>query len=202
MTEISVKVHDKELIRSLKVSPKRAKWATREAFKMAGGHFRKKLRKDIEKGRIGGSRKKSPITSKANTSGANWNLLGHRGKGPLYFMGRLIRFKVGMSKGQLLLRLGFLPSKSRFKFHGKSATIPAIAKMHEFGKRIRITPEMRRKFFPAVGHPVKKSTRFFTIPARPMIGPFFNREKNNFPKYIRERFFQKFLGKDRPDIRI
>ncbi len=192
MTEISVKVHDKELIRSFKVSPKRANWANREAFKMAGGHFRKKLRRDIEMGKIGGPKAVNPLTRMKGPK--------HRGNAVSY-LGRLVRFKVGLSKGQMLLRLGFLPDKSRFKFAGKSITIPTLGKIHEFGKRFRVTPQMKR-YLAAIGFPIKKSTRFFSIPARPMIGPFFNREKNNFPKYINKRFFQKFLGKGRPDIRI
>jgi len=189
---IRVNIDSAELERHLKTSPARATWASREAFLMAGGHFRKKLKADIEGGKISGPKSKHPVTVAEGPK---------RGGGPVSFLGRFVRFTVGKSKGLLILKLGFLPGKIRFKAGDQRITIPAVAKIHEFGKRFKVTAKMKR-FLASIGYPIKRATRYFTVPARPMIEPFYNREKSNIPGYVEKRFFEKFFGNQRPDIRI
>lgn len=194
---IDVTIHDEELKRYLKKSPARADWAAGEAFSMAGGHFKWKLRKDIQAGRIGGP-KGSP------------HPLGKRRKkslSPLYNLGIWARFRNRKRQGQWRLLIGFLNVPGiKFRFGDKRLTIPAVAKMHENGRRIRVTKKMRGMIggrSAAEGFkPLKKSTRYLNIPARPMVGPFYNREKNNIQKYVRKRFFEKFFSKQRPDLGV
>lgn len=59
-----------------------------------------------------------------------------------------------------------------------------------------------RKKAAAMGRPIKKSTKFLKIPARPMIGPFWKQIKHEIPKYVEKRFFQKFFSKEEPRLKI
>jgi len=184
----SVKIDDRQIKRFVKTSPQRADWALREAFSMAGGHYRKELRADIEQGRIGGPKELHPLTE------------GKRKKprSPLYSLGKMVRFKVSrIKKTRFRLWFGFLGGGARY--FRQQLTALQVAKMHEYGKRIRITPAMRRKAA-AMGSPIKKSTRYLEIPARPMIGPFWRKVKAGLAGYIEKRFFQKFLSKENPRI--
>ena len=190
---IQVQIHDEELKRFLKKSPARAGWANREAFAMAGGHFKNKLRADIERGKVGGPKGLSPVKKKRRKKELS----------PLYNLGRWTRFKVGIYRGDVRLLIGFLNVKGKkIRFGDRLLTIPAFVELHEHGKRIEVTPDMRRRFFPASGHPLRKTTTHITIPARPMVEPFYNREKNNIPKYIKKRFFEKFFGKQMPKLGV
>lgn len=185
---IKVQIHDEELKRHLKQSPARANWANREAFKMSGGHFKKKLRSDIEQGKTGGPQGLHPLKKGSQLT-------------PLHRLGRMVRFTVGKYKGNIRLLIGFLPGKKKFRFGDKTITIPALAAIHEGGKRFKITTAMRR-FFAAAGRPLRRSTKYLTIPARPMVEPFYNRERQNIPAYIKKRFYEKFFGKQRPDLGV
>lgn len=192
--EPKVKIDYTHMLKNTNRSVERVKWAKREAFRMAGGHFRKELRKDIEAGNIGGPQALTAMQGKLRKS--------RKDRGPLAWLGRLVRFKVGRAQGKLKVEVGFLPIKRiRFQFGNRSLTVPAFAKIHEYGKRVRVTEAVRRRFA-AMGFPIKKATKYFNIPARPMIGPFFARTRKQAPNYIERRFWEKFLGSGRPDLKI
>lgn len=192
-----VKIDDSQIKRFIKTSPKRAEWSLKEALAMAGGHYRGVLKSNVMHGRFGGPAKIHPLTA----AGQN------RHRSPLYNMAKygLISFRVSSSKaiGGLRLWIGFLSQKNR-RINvggGKKVTIPALAKIHEQGKRIRVTPQMR-KMAAAKGLPLKKSTKFLQIPARPVIAPFWQKIKGQIPKYIERRFFQKFFSKENSRLKI
>jgi hypothetical protein len=186
----SVKIDDSQVKKFVKESPRRADWALREALSMAGGHYRKDLRKSIEQGKIGGPKGLHPLTK-----GKRKNR-----RSPLYALGKLVRFKVSrIKKTNFRLWFGFLGGGKRY-FRQKLTSLQ-VAKIHEGGKRIRVTPAMRRKAA-AMGHPIKKSTRFIQIPARPMIEPFWQKIKAGLPGYVEKRFFQKFFSKENPRLGI
>jgi len=186
----SVKIDDSQIMKFARKSPARADWALRESFKMAGGHYRKKLRAAIEQGRVGGKKELHPLTT------------GKRKKqrSPLYALGKLVRFRVSrIQKTQFRLWFGFLGGGKRF--FKQKLTALQVAKIHEGGKRIRVTPAMRRRAA-AMGHPIKKTTRFLKIPARPVIEPFYRKVKAGLPGYIERRFFEKFFSKQNPRLKI
>jgi len=191
-----IKIDDSQIRRFLKVSPQRAEWSLKEALKMTGGHYRKALQQDIRHGRIGGDKTLNPITERGRD----------RRKPPLFNLGSMTRFRVSKSRkaGGLMLRVGFL-NIGKLKVGTKS--VVAVAKIHEEGKRIRVTPKMR-KFFAREKHEnrggayLKKSTKFLTIPKRPIIEPFWRRYRNEIPRYLERRFFQKFFSKENARLRI
>ncbi len=102
MLEIDIKSIEVEEF--FKKSPARMRWANSEALKMTGGHIRGKMRRYIEKGGSGW-KPLSPLTGKK----------GRPYKTPLHFLGRLIRFKYGTSKGTQFVRIGFFPTKGKKK---------------------------------------------------------------------------------------
>lgn len=195
---LSVIFHDKELTDFLTRWPKRSKWAMKEAMQMAGGHIRKKVRKFIESG------------------GSGWPALSFmtrrtksNSRSPLYKMAQLVRFKAVGGKNPRV-QIGFFTATKRGKagFNKKErgrfkdyfgGTPAAMAKKHEFGKRVPITPEKRGSLmFGAIQAgvaPVRKSTKFVTVPARPMIGPVFQREKRDIPDYVGRKFWEKMTSK-------
>lgn len=174
--------------------PHRVKWATGEAIKMSGGHIRKKIRNFIESGGRGW-KPLSPITRKSR---------GGSTRSPLYNLGKLVRFKYRGGKNPRV-RIGFFTAtrrgkigfskRERERFKSNFGMTPqALAKKHEFGKRVRITHAKRSELLFAgikAGMPLRKKTKFVTIPARPMIGPIFRQEKGRIPKYVEEKFWQK-----------
>ena len=198
MSDLSLIWHDQAIEELTERWPKRTKWAMKETMAMTGGHIRKKVRTFIERG------------------GAAWpplapttrHLKGRRARSPLQAMAQLVRFKAVGGKNPRV-RIGFFTAtkrgnaawnrreRGRFKaFFG--GTPAAMAKKHEYGKRYRITRSKRRQLLVsaiATGmKPLKKSTKFITVPKRPMIGPVFRREKNDIPKYVARRFWEKMTS--------
>ena len=49
-----------------------------------------------------------------------------------------------------------------------------LATIHEQGCTIKVTEKMRWKFITIAGHPLKETTKYIHIPARPFIGPVAN----------------------------
>jgi hypothetical protein len=205
----SVKIDERQIQKFLRRSPRRARWANAEALKMTGGHLRKSIRAFIEAGGKGWP-PLSPLTA-----------AGKKHQSPLYFLGRLVRFKYGVSRGRQRVRIGFFPTRTltkrqRLKTGRRYAvastqarraqfqrsfnmTHQALARLHEFGRRRRVTARMRG-YFAYTGRPLKKITKVLTIPARPMIGPVFRAQRREIPRYYAARFFQKFFGNQKPRL--
>lgn len=192
--------HDQELRAFMDRWPKRTRWAMKEAMEMTGGHMRKKIRAFIESGGQGWP-PLSP-TTRARKGG------GHRS--PLYKLAQLVRFKATGGKNPRV-RIGFFTATKRGKtawnrrqrerFKGFFGGTPAaLAKKHEFGKRVRVTPQMRRGLIKSAAAvniaPIRKSTKYFTIPRRPMIGPVFRKERARLPEYLGDKFWQKMQSRE------
>ena len=216
-----IKIDDRQVQRFMKISPARASWANIEALKMTGGHLRGKIRGFIESGGRGWQ----PLSParRADAAGHQLENKKKKGKSPLYFMGRLIRWKYSRSKGIPKVTIGLFPSVKRRKRDrmatgltykisttkklredfkaGFGMTYAAFANMMEYGKRIRVTPQMRR-MFQAAGAPLLSTTKTLTIPARPAVGPVYRKEKSHIPIYFERRFFQKFFSKENPRVSI
>lgn len=174
-----IEIDDKQILSFTKKSPERAKWAMREALKMCGGHFRKKMRAFIETGGPGDWPPLNPVTKKLNPN------VTHRT--PLFGLGRFVRFKYGKSKGTPRVWIGFHKGVAK------------IARAVQVNKRTRITPE-KREYFAKNKIFLKKTTKFIHSPARPIIEPFWKKEKGHIPGYIEGRFFEKFFSKQKPKI--
>lgn len=81
------------------------------------------------------------------------------------------------------MNIGFLQSA------GVSAGMLKLARMHAQGFETPITPRMRKMLF-ALGFPIKKSTTTLKTPARPVIDPVFQQEKNNITRNLELKFFK------------
>jgi len=82
-----------------------------------------------------------------------------------------------------LVSIGF------FQSPGVSENMVKLAGMHAKGFETNITPHMRKMLF-ALGFPVKKSTTVLKTPARPVIEPVFESEKDNIMRNIEIKFFK------------
>ena len=183
---IHIKIDDRQLQQFIKKSPARANWAVKEAFGKTGGHYRKKLKTEILHGRYS----LDPL-SEVTTRGRAEN------RPPLALMNRLVFFKVRRVKKTFQqLSIGFMAGVKglKGKQFGSRYSIVQMAKLHEYGKRTRVTDRTRGRFA-RMGFPLKKETKFIKIPVRPVIALFYNRHKNAIPKYIEKAFFDIFFSK-------
>lgn len=186
--------------------PKRAKWATQEAIQMSGGHYREKLRKFIESG------------------GSGWRPLSVpnlNGKGPLFGLGKLVRFRftggqsprarIGFSTETKKEYLGRLRNADRSAWKSRKASLftkretmrfragfgmssAQLAMKHEFGQTVAISDAMRGRLH-GMGIHLKSGKTTIQVPARPMFGPFWERERDGIPEYVRRRFWEKMESK-------
>jgi len=194
MIDLKVHINDREVMEYAKKSPQRAQWAQREALKATGGHYRKWLANFIE---YGGRGWKPAVKTRYRK----------QSRRPLEGLARLVRFRVSrIRKVFYRLRVGFFHYKSkrmtskRYRylketFKGQYGMTPqALAKKHEYGHRQRLTRKMKRKMA-AMGIPVKRSTKYLQIPARPMIRPLHREVQKTVGGYFKKRFFTIFFSK-------
>lgn len=174
---IKIEVDDRQVQEFCRTSPARARWAMAEALKMAGGHLRKDLREFIEGGGQGWPPLR-PITQAGKDSL----------KTPLYGMGKMVRFKYGKSKGMQQVVIGFLTTK-----------LARLARIHEHGKRVPVTPELRARFARR-GFPLRGTTTHLQVPKRPMIEPLWRRHRATMGRYVEQGFFKKFFSKEKSKL--
>lgn len=180
---IHIQIDDKQIMDFVKKSPVRARWASSEALKMCGGHYRGKLRKYIEQG---GENWKplSPTTKRIK------QLHGIKHLTPLYGLGRFVRFRYGVRKGIQRVTLGFL-----------TAGIAKIARIVQYGRRMKVTESLRR-FYHRTGLHLRKDTKYIIVPARPIMEPFWKKHERDVQNYIEKRFFEKFFSKQKSRLKI
>ena len=171
-----VKVDVSQLDRFLKESPKRADWALRESLGAAGGSLRKKVIKHIKDGAGW-----APLSKKTRDIKRKGNIgAGRVRTDPLELFARLVKFKVGKSKGNLRVQVGFFNTKSWFKsYYGVGAA--TIARLHETGR---------------------KSYKYGKRPIRQMIAPVWRRERSRMTGYVEKKFFKVFFSKRKPSLKI
>jgi len=168
---IKIEIDDRQIQRFFKDSPKRAKWAVKESLSMAGGHYRKNLRKFVES-HVSGLAKLHPVTKKGRKGGS----------APLYNIGKWVSFKYGILKKFQTVQIGWL---------GKGQVV--MIKKLFYGKRFRATPKIRALFHFRGVH-LKKRTRMLEVPKRPALDMFFKKEARGMLKYFETKFFLKFFS--------
>ncbi len=179
---IQIEIYDKQIKDFTKKSPARARWATSEALKMCGGHYRKKMREYIEKG------------------GENWQPISEAGlrikrihgdphKTPLYGLAQFVRFFYSTHGDKQRVHLGLM---------GK---IARVARLAQYGGKRRVT-DSRRKFLHRLGIHLRPTTKFVNVPRRLIIKPFHEKYSRSMMKYIEKKFFDKFLSKEKPGLKL
>ncbi|MCK5601375.1 hypothetical protein KAR91_05895 [Candidatus Pacearchaeota archaeon] len=180
---INIRIDDSQIMEFTRRSPARAKWASSEALKMAGGHYRGKLRKYIEEG----GENWQPLSE---TTRKIKRLQGQVHMTPLYGLGQFIRFRYGVRAGVQRVTIGFL-----------NAGVTRIARLVQYGGRKRVS-DARRRFYHRMGIHLRATTKYITVPARPILVPFWRRHERGVQTYIERRFFEKFFSGERARIAI
>lgn len=100
----------------------------------------------------------------------------------------LARFKGGLryklDTEQSLLSVGFVNA---------STGVTRLLKKQATGYSTPVTARLRRFFF-ALGFPLKRSTTSLETPARPLIEPIFMAEKDNIATELERKFFNSLAG--------
>lgn len=199
----TVKVEDKHILKWMQDSPEKARKAMSEALKMTGGHLRKKLRSYIESGGENWPALR-PMTIELKRKGG---ATGKAATSPLYNLAKFARYKYsGGFIASQKVQIGFFDTKKlssraravtgrKYRVTLKESigmTPQSLAAMHEKGKRRLVTEEMRRGKA-AMGYPIRRTTKYITIPARPMISRIWAKEARSLPAYLAKRFYEKFF---------
>ena len=98
------------------------------------------------------------------------------------------------------LSVGYMKGKSTLVM-GTQFGLTKLSRMHEFGKRTRVTGKTRGRFA-LMGYPLKKSTKHITIPARPVIGFFWKKKNKEIPRFVEKAFFDIFFSKRNQRLKI
>lgn len=176
--------------------PDRIDRARRSALRSAGWMIRGEVRNHIEYGGTGWP-SLHPLTQKYRDY-KGWRARG--GSSALFWLGKYARYvMIGDDEG---VEIGL--GDSRKKKAGRiDKYLQAVAIKHEKGARVKVTPDMRRKW--ARTRPkgkkgkmaqqgqdyfsLRSSTKWLRIPRRPTFGPVFRKVAPKIPAYMREKFF-------------
>ncbi|OPY15244.1 MAG: hypothetical protein A4E66_00163 [Syntrophus sp. PtaB.Bin001] len=85
----------------------------------------------------------------------------------------------------MVSEIGFLSGRS-------PGATTVLAKKHAQGFNVPVTPRSRRWAF-ALGFPLKKGTSLLNIPARPVVGPVFEKEKGRIVQNINKKVPEKIM---------
>jgi len=174
----TVKIDDSQVLDFTRKSPRRAEWAMAEALKAAGGHLRKEIIEQIDAAAGWPGLSPETLERKRKYGGR-----GARARGkPLQIFKRLVRFRYSKSRKYKTqrVRVGIFNIKGWFKkYYGVGAAV--IARLHEIG---RTSPKYGKR------------------PARPMIEPVWQRERQNITRYVEKKFFRVFFSKRRPGLKM
>jgi hypothetical protein len=104
-------------------------------------------------------------------------------RNPLSKMAGAVRYEY--DEDLEMVSIGFLHTHA-------SAQVLRLARMHARGYETPITPTMRKMLF-GLGFPVKKSTTTLKTPARPVIEPIFEQEKDTILRNLEMKFIRNVL---------
>ena len=117
-------------------------------------------------------------------TGEGWPPVKYKDKEGMQFLGRFVRYRV-IAGRKAILFMG--KSNKGVRPMSSHPWLSRIARKHEYGSTIRVTPRMRRKMA-AMGHPMRKSTRSIEIPARPAFHKIWQQWEPKIPQTFEEKF--------------
>lgn len=175
----------------LKKVAKRNPYYMDKAVKSAGWWMRKEIKAGIKSGAPGGE----PYDkySKVTKSG---RLEAMRGRGKIK-SGKRYRAPRRYWLKKQHKPMGKLYTATRYRFYKDShralvgwinRSAERIGTIQEEGKKIRITPAMRRFYF-AAGFALSKGKKYIEIPARPTIDPEYEENAKKIPEYIEDKIW-------------
>lgn len=186
----------------LKAFPQHAEWATASALKSEGYRLKGLIQNAIRRGGVDGEWDKlNPHTGVLARAKKGWVKntksvwKGQKGSkrrvnqykevmlstrtAPLSKLAGAVRYKY--DDDMQMVDIGFIQSA------GVSDSMLRLARMHAEGYKTPVTPRMRKMLF-ALGFPVKKTTTKLETPARPVIEPIFEQERDNIMGNIERKF--------------
>jgi len=191
-----------EVVANLSVKyPALAERARKSALKSAGWWIRGELRNHVEYGGTGWPSLHPLSKSRRKDKAGLWRTANKRH--PLEWMGKFARYVTDVNAESVTIDFG----RSR---KGKAGSVDkylsAIARKHERGALIKVTPSTRsmmgltamgrtgnRRGKPGVGYfPLQNTTKYMEIPKRPSIGPVFRKVKPKVAGYMRDKFWAAF----------
>lgn len=191
-----------DVVRNLSVKyPALAERARKSALSSTGFMIRTELRNHVEYGGTGWPSLHPLSKSRRKDKAGMWKTTNKRS--PLDWLGKYARYIMAQDKESVTIDFG----RSRKGQAGSvDKYLSAIARKHERGARVKVTPAMRRKMaMTAMGRkgkrrgeigagyfPLKATTKYLTIPKRPSIGPVFRKIKPKVAGYMRDKFWAAF----------
>lgn len=152
------------------------------AVKSAGWYMQQEIKQGIRSGAPGGRpyRNYSDIT-RSRTLEA---MRGRKGKRKR----RLSAAHKPMGRLYNAVRYKFYSDSHRVLVGWVSRSSEKIGTIQEEGKRVNVTPKMR-KFFWAAGYNISPKKRYIEIPARPTIDPEYRENRREIPQYIEKKIW-------------
>jgi hypothetical protein len=191
-----------DVVRNLSVKyPALAERARKSALSSTGFMIRTELRNHVEYGGTGWPSLHPLSKSRRKDKAGLWKTTNKRS--PLDWLGKYARYIMAQDKESVTIDFG----RSRKGQAGSvDKYLSAIARKHERGAKVKVTPAMRRKMaMTAMGRkgkrkgeigtgyfPLKATTKYLTIPKRPSIGPVFRKIKPKVAGYMRDKFWAAF----------
>jgi len=204
---ITIKGLDR-VVRHLKKADAKTDKALNTAIKVEAFRLRTLLRKEIRAGRPGGKsvaplsfisrRKERQIKTGGGTTARQ-----SPNRKPLARMAMGVKYNVSSYK-PFVMKVGFVTPTGRTR-SSKLGTWRTLAKEHQEGFTTHISKRLRRDIIEKGGllgkisggstpFFLKKSTRTFTTPARPIIAPFWRAHKRSVNQNIKRNFRLKMKG--------
>lgn len=186
----------KKVIRYIESERQRADKAMETAVRVTAFQMRRKLQQEIRSGAPGGQRL-SPLSYIARRLHGN-----APNRKPLRALASQVRYDV-VDKRPFTMTVGFVsPSKGSYTL---SKSWQRIAKQQQEGFERPIPAKLRGWIIEKGGvlgkadnestpFFLKKSTRTFKTPPRPIVAPFWSRHKNQARQDIRSNFRRKMAG--------
>ena len=142
---------------------------------------------------------------KRGANAGRWVKRQRKPHSPASWLGKFARYRV--SKSGSLVQIDFGKGKRKGANPGKlDPKLAAIARRIDAGERIAVTKKMRKKWAatwfragknPILGvnfFPLKKSTKFIEIPARPIFDPVFKKISPMISGFFEKKFWDSYNG--------
>jgi len=172
-----------------------------QAYIKSGGHGTWKARSPVSDNLSGKAFQAHPtkrlwkknfrfVTKKGKKTRQYYPYLAKRAKKgadrkPLSNIWKALRYQKQWSNTHDEILFGFFAAK-RLKW------VPDIVEYHDTAHNIPVTNKMRRYFF-AMGVPVKKTTSVIKIPARPSISTIYHSQKREIEKNLKTKYIRSLV---------
>jgi len=200
------------VVRHLKKADARTDKALNTAIKVEAFRLKKLLQKEIRAGRPGG-KSVAPLSYIARRkdrqvkTGGGTTARQSPNRKPLARLAMGVKYNVSSYK-PFVMKVGFVTPTGRTR-SSKQGTWRTLAREHQEGFTSSISKNLRQRIIEKGGllgkidggstpFFLRKSTRTFTTPARPIMAPFWAAHKRSVNRNIKRNFALKMKGRELP----